>query len=123
MAVKQVKPHVRWPSGDSKPVAVLALTPHELTATFQLVFEHDNDELGEYVIAAIAYQGNEQAWLLHRPNAPTPGVEVHIDGRASSDAALSRLVRLLNLSPSRILWSADPDPGDRVPGSRKAKAG
>ena len=106
---------------------MVAVTPAVLAEGCGLVFEPGVDELGEYALAAIEYQGDHydrlQAWLIHRANAPTVGLEVHIDSRASATTAVSRLVRLLNLDPASIAWSAEPSAGESVSGSKKAKAG
>lgn len=106
MSVCQVRPLERWPSGDSRPLAVLVAEPPDLAACHGLTFEEDVDDLDRYRLAAIELADGQQAWLLKHEGDPNPGTVVRVDGRADIEEAQRLLFGALDLAPEDLLWSA-----------------
>lgn len=103
----QVKPHDRWPSGDSKPVAFLAVDPDRFVERYGLVFEQDADELGAYRLAAISVPP-DQAWFVIRADSPRRGVEVYADKQADDRFTLLKVLHALKLQRRHVVWASDP---------------
>jgi hypothetical protein len=92
MTVRQVVPLQRWPSGESRVIAVLALDPPMLAARHGLVFDEDVDDLDRYRFAAIELVNGTQAWLLKHEGDPNPGTVVRVDAGDDPDEARRLLV-------------------------------
>lgn len=103
--VKQVEPWTKWPSGDSKTVAVLRSTPEELEAKFGLKFEHCSDDLDGYDIAAVAVGEIGQLWLWRYEHAPEGATEVVVDSAVTNSRALASLDELLEPLKTRVVWT------------------
>ncbi len=106
MSIRQVAPLEHWPSGDSRPVAVLALEPDALAERYGLAFAVDVDDLDRYRLAAVELDDGQQVWLLRHVGDPNPGTVVRVDARADVEAMRHALVRAFGLSPADIIWSA-----------------
>lgn len=109
MAVRQVRPWEQWPSGDSRPVAVLPQSLAELSQTHGITFEDDTDDLDRYRMAAIALANGQQAWLVKYDNDANPGTVAQVDARADVEEAIALLVSALGIERGDLLWLA-PEP-------------
>ena len=109
MAVRQATPWEQWPSGDSRPLAVIPFSLPDLTLRYGLTFEEGADDLDRYRFAAIALGNGQQAWLWKYENDPNPGTVVYADARADVAEAQSLLVAILGIGRNELLWSA-PEP-------------
>ena len=106
MTVHQVQPWEFWPSGDSRPIAVLPFDIPDLSGRYGLTFQEGIDDLDSYHLAAIALANDEQAWLFRHDGDPNPGTVVHVDAASDTWAALSLLLDALNLDRGELLWEA-----------------
>ena len=102
----QVEPWKQWPSGDSRPIAVLPYDLPELSARYGLEYEEGVDDLDRYRLAAIELANGEQAWISKHDGDPNPGAVVHIDARSDAAIAQSMLLAELGLNGDDLLWSA-----------------
>lgn len=106
MSVRQVTPWTTWPSGDSRPIAVLPYDLHELSRRFGLTYEEGTDDLDRYHMAAIELSSGAQAWIYKHDNDPNPGTMVHVDTAADIEAAISALADALGIDRSQFQWTA-----------------
>jgi hypothetical protein len=106
MRVQQVPRQKRWPSGDSKPLAVLAFEPSALAERYGLSFEEELDDLDQLRLAAIALPDGSQAWLYKHRSDPNPGTLVRVDSDADPATVSSLLRQTLELDDSDFLWVA-----------------
>ena len=106
MKIHQVKPQKHWPSGDSRPIAVLPFGIATLADRYGLTFEEEIDDLDHYRLAAIQLSNGQQAWLTRYESDPGPGTVVHIDRNADVEVAQSLLGKALGLKRIAFLWLA-----------------
>lgn len=118
MPIRQISPY-RWPSGDNRPIATLALDPAELTARYGLVFEEDWDNLDYLQRAAIELADGTPAWLMRHRGDPHPGTVVYVDAAAHFGKARNLVLQSLNLTPAAFSWVA-PDPEPAATSARRA---
>ena len=104
MGVRHVTPWGLWPSGDSRPIAVLPFDAPELTRGYGLVWQEGIDDLGRFLIAAIELAGGVQAWLIRHDTDPNPGTVVQVDAAADVAEAQSRLADAMKLDLRDLLW-------------------
>jgi hypothetical protein len=113
--IRQVAPWANWPSGDSKPIAVLALEPKELAARYGLTFRKGLDDLGAYRLVAVELSNGVQAWISNHDGDPNPGSVVYVDAGLDIAKAQTQLVNLLGISRDDLLWAAPRESQARVP--------
>jgi hypothetical protein len=106
MSVRQVTPLPQWPSGDSRPIAIVPFEPAELSRRYQLEFEQGIDDLDRYLLAAVELTNGEQAWLLKYNNDPNPGTVIHVDAAANVEDAQALLLDALQIERDTLLWEA-----------------
>lgn len=106
MNIRQVKPHEHWPSGDSRPIAVLPFDIPTLVERFGLTFREGLDDLDRYQLAAIALGDGQQAWLIRYEGDPSPGTVALVDRGADVEDAQSLLAEALGLTRDAFLWTA-----------------
>lgn len=106
MGVRQVAPWSQWPSGDSRPLAILPYDLTELTARYGLRYQEGSDDLDRYRLAAIALTNGEQAWISKHDNDPNPGTVVYVDAESDVADAQSLLLDALSLDREELLWAA-----------------
>jgi hypothetical protein len=106
MTIHQVEPWAQWPSGDSRPIAVLPYSLPELTERYGLEYQEGVDDLDRYRLAAIALANGEQAWLYKHDNDRNPGTVVHVDAAADVEETQSLLLDALSLHREALLWAA-----------------
>ena len=106
MKIHQVKPQKHWPSGDSRPIAVLPFGIATLADRYGLTFEEEIDDLDHYRLAAIQLSNGQQAWLTRYEGDPGPGTVVHVDSDADVEVVQSLLGKALGLNRSAFLWLA-----------------
>lgn len=104
MSIRQVPPHARWPSGDSRALATIRFSPEELAARYGLVFERGCDDLDWYQLAAIALPDGAQVWLIRHRGNPAPGTVVDIDAGADFARTKAQLTQALGLTDADFLW-------------------
>ncbi len=98
MTVRQVRPHDRFPSGDSRALVELAPDPAELAARHQRSFEERFDDLDRFCLAAIALPDGSQAWLVKYQGEAGAGTTVYVDATADPAETKSMLLRVLALA-------------------------
>ena len=106
-AINQVRPHDRWPSGDSRPIAVLALEPDELAARYGLTYDEAVDDLDRVQLAAIGLADGSQLWLSKHLEDPNPGMVVRIDVADDPVSARAQLLAALGLDERALLWTSE----------------
>lgn len=104
--IQQVQPWKRWPSGDSRPIAVLPFDIVELSKRYGLMFQEGIDDLDSYRLAAIRLSTGAQAWLVRHDGDPNPGTVVHADAAADVWEAQSLLLEALGIERDALLWAA-----------------
>jgi hypothetical protein len=104
--VRQVQPRAEWPSGDSRPIAVLPYDLPELSARYGLEYQEGIDDLDRYRLAAIELTDGEQAWLHKHDSDPNPGTVVYVDAASDVWEAQSLLLAALGLDRGALLWAA-----------------
>lgn len=106
MTIHQVKPQKHWPSGDSRPIAVLPFAIADLADRYGLTFEDGVDDLDRYRLAAIELGNGQQAWLTKYEGDPGPGTVALVDSDFDVDDAQSLLGKALGLKRDAFLWLA-----------------
>lgn len=94
----------RFPSGESRPIAVLLAEPDDLAARHGLRFAAGQDDLDDFRFAVLDLGGDLQASLVRHWGDPNPGTVVRVDATADAEAAFRRLEAALNLTGADILW-------------------
>jgi hypothetical protein len=102
----QVRPWEHWPSGNSRPIAVLPYDVAELSELYGLTFEEGADDLDRYRLAAIELGNGQQACLTRYEGDPSPGTVVLVDSDADVADAQSLLAKALDLKRDAFLWLA-----------------
>jgi len=97
-------PLQRWPSGDSKDLAELRLSPEELGRRYGLSFEELHDDLDDFRVAAIALPDGSNLWLYRYRHEPEPGTAVRVDAAADFRKAKAQLAQVLGLTADDFLW-------------------
>ena len=93
-----------FPSGDSRPIAVLAGEPSMLAKRFGPRFAEGFDDLDRFHYAIVDLGDNCQAWLYKHLSDPNPGTVVRVDSAIDSAAARRELTARLSLAPDDVLW-------------------
>ena len=106
MRVRQVLPHEYWPSGDSRPIAMLALEPDELASGYGFAFEEGYDALDYFKRAAIALADGSQVWLMRHRGNPVAGTIIYADAAADPSRVRGLLAHALGLDEADFLWTA-----------------
>lgn len=106
MNIRQVTPGKHWPSGDSRPIAVLPFDVPALVERFGLTFHEDGDDLDRYQFAAIELGDGQQAWLIRYEGDPGSGTVALVDSGAAVEDAQSLLAQSLGLNRDAFLWTA-----------------
>jgi hypothetical protein len=102
--LKPTAPASAFPSGDSRPIAVLAGEPSTLAERFGLHFAEGSDDLDRFHFAIIDLGDNCQAWLYKHFGDPNPGTVIRVDSGTDPAAARRALTARLSLAPDDILW-------------------
>ena len=103
----RVVPTVRWPSGDSVPLAWLTLTAADFAERYGEVFGRTYDEqLGAASLLALCYD-LEEIWFLDYDDSPEPGLAVYVDALADKPALWEILKQSLALTPADYSWVVD----------------
>jgi len=106
MAVRQVTPWKQWPSGDSRPIAVLPFGLTDLAARYGLEYEEGIDDLDRYYLAAVELANGEQAWIYKHESDPNPGTVVHVDAKSDVAEAQAMLTDVFSLKREDFLRAA-----------------
>jgi hypothetical protein len=110
LRIRQV-PSATWPSGDARPLAVLAEEPAELT---ELVFDPTVDDLGEAVISVVETWDGLQFGFLRYHDSPTPGIAIYVvSDEDRMPQALEALEDALDTTRDRFRWIS---PAANAPG-------
>jgi len=94
MTLKQTR-LARFPSGDSKPIAVPAAEPASLERLVGLTFSSGLDDLGNYQFVAVQARPRETVLLIRYQDNPFPGTEVLADRLSDSGTVLANLLDAL----------------------------
>ena len=106
--LKQQAPALAFPSGDSRPIAVLVDEPSALSLRLGVSFADGLDDLDRFFYAIIELGGDRKAVLYKHFGDPNPGAAVRVD--ANTDPALARQEPTAKLSLSRAdvpWWSPE----------------
>jgi hypothetical protein len=106
MTIHQVKPQKHWPSGDSRPIAVLPFEIAALADRYGLTFEEGIDDLDRFRLAAFELGNGQQAWLTRYEGDPSPGTLVLVDSVFDVEDAQSLLGKALGLRRNAFSWLA-----------------
>ena len=106
MSVRQVSPWTHWPSGDSRPIAVLPFDIPDLVERFGLAFQEGVDDLDHYQFAAIELGDGQQAWLTRYEGDPDPGIVVLVDSGSDVEHAQLLLAEALGMTRDAFPWAA-----------------
>lgn len=106
MGIHQVAPWKVWPSGDSRPIAVLPFNSSELSKRYGLYWMDGIDDLGPYHLAAIELESGNQAWLVEHNDDPNPGTVVYVDAASDIAKSLLLLLKALGIKREMLLWEA-----------------
>ena len=106
MELRQIRPREYWPSGDSRPMAVLPFEPADMTERFGLRYQPGIDDLDHYVMAAIELANGEQAWVSKYDHDLNPGTMVYVDAGASIEEAQILVAEAFGLEREELLWLA-----------------
>lgn len=102
--LKPTAPASAFPSGESRPLAVLAGEPATLAQRFGLRFAEGIDDLDRFLYAIVDLGDSCQAWLYKHDGDPNPGTVVRVDSGTDPAAARRELTARLSLSPGDVLW-------------------
>lgn len=94
----------RWPSGDSCAIATIPLEPAEIAERVPVTFSSQQDDLGEYLAAAIQANAGRLLLFVRYMEAPSPGVTVFADANDDLAEALTEILRLLNVRREDLPW-------------------
>ncbi len=95
---------IAFPSGDSRPIAVLAGEPSTLARRYGLHFAEGLDDLDRFQFATIDLGDCCQAVLYKHFGDANPGTVVRIDANADVSSARRELTVRLALTDADILW-------------------
>jgi hypothetical protein len=113
MSVHQIKPLTLWPSGDSRPVAILRYGPDELAKRSHLRFHEYSDDLDAFRLAAIELDNGDHVWLQRYEHDPQRGTLILADAQADVVKSLALVLETLQLQITDIDWAA-PEPAIAV---------
>jgi hypothetical protein len=108
MAVRQVRPHDHFLSGDSRALLELPYDPAELATRYGLHFEDGIDDLDHYLRAAIALPDGSQAWLVKYRGERDAGTTVYVDAGTNPETAGAAVLRVLSLTSEGLRWVTPP---------------
>lgn len=98
----------RWPSGQSRFVATLALEPHELAARYGASFiRWEADGLGPCEGAAVRLPSGRHLLLTRYELQPEPGTHVEADWADDPAEARRELLAALELDERVFTWMSD----------------
>lgn len=98
---RAVVPH--FPSGGSRPIAVLIAEPDDLAVRYGLRFEAGQDDLDDFRFAILDLGAGREASLVRHRRDPNPGTVVRVDAATNAEAALRRLEVALGLTKTDIV--------------------
>ena len=104
-----------FPSGDSRPIAVLADEPSTLARRFGLQFAEGLDDLDRFRYAVIDLGDDRQALLYKHFGDPNPGTVVRIDSEENPAIARQELTRTLSLASADVDWWSPDTRSDSAP--------
>src|SRR5207302_4408200 len=82
-----------WPSGDTRPIAVLQLEPEDLERKYGLEFREDRDDLDSLRMAVVQLDSGTVVGLLRYSNGPTAGTGLYAEGSADPDTVVKEILR------------------------------
>lgn len=94
----------RWPSGDSRAVAVIALDPHEIADRLQLELLGDRDDLGEFIGAGLRLHSGRLIAFVRYKDVAMPGTTVYADARDDLTEVLREVLELCRVNADAVLW-------------------
>ncbi len=101
---EQVQPHETWPGGDSMHLAVIRRTPEQFTRQFGITFEHCQDDLDEFVIAAIELPSGTQVWLERHAGDPEKETLIVADVSVDATACVTEVFEQLEIDAQEVRW-------------------
>lgn len=125
MVTLMVKPKY-WPSGYSRTVAVLSLSPQDLEHRASICFTRAADDLDALDLAVLNDPVVGQLFLQRYLRSPESGTELLVDAAISRSDALDALKRQTGLHKEDLAWltELESDPRASVgagnPGTRQS---
>ncbi len=101
--------NVNWPSGDCRPIGLLAVTPEQIEQILGAPLERGTEEgLGPWQGIGIRLQSGRIVGLLWYDFSPEPrGVAIEADAQDNFAEARQECLSTLGLAKSQLLWVPD----------------
>lgn len=93
--------------GELQPIAVLALSPPELTTRYGIEFQRDRDDLDAFDVALLEFETGEQFALLHYLSAQTDGTELYASESADPEQACHEFLTSFEMKPDQLEWTRE----------------
>jgi hypothetical protein len=96
----------RWPSGDDKPAATLAISVGEMRDHISAAFQSGKDDLGPFQQLGLRLASGRLVLLQHYDQSPSENLDVYVDREDNVAQALEELRSSLRLPPEKLEWIA-----------------
>jgi hypothetical protein len=93
-----------WPSGASRPIGVVTLSPEDLERSYAIKFFEDYDNLDYYRAASVRLPSGRVVLLIRHRGSPTPGTVLEADSRDNPDSARAEFLAASGLPNSVFSW-------------------
>jgi hypothetical protein len=91
--------------GELQPIAVLTLSPPELTTRYGIEFQRDRDDLDAFDVALLEFENGDQFALLHYLSAQTNGTELYAAQSADPEQACHEFLASFEMKPDQLEWT------------------
>jgi hypothetical protein len=93
--------------GELQPIAVLTLSPPELTTSYGIEFQRDSDDLDAFDVALLEFENGDQFALLHYLSAETGGTELYAAESADPEQACEEFLASFAMEPDQLEWTRE----------------
>lgn len=106
MRAEHISAEQIWPSGDSRPIAVLSLEPNDLAEKYGWHFREGIDDLDLFKFVVIQLEDGSPAMVYKHHGDSNPGTLVRVDAHANLCKERKLLFSKLHLKEGDLLWVA-----------------
>jgi hypothetical protein len=103
-----VRDQERWPSGDSRALAVLNVEPSTVAELVGFDLQYGRDELGEFEGAGLRLASGRLIAFVRYKDVSMAGTTIFADAQDDGPQALEEVLRLCSLDEAAILWRNEP---------------